>query len=79
MFLGVGRGGGGGGRAWVPCEVAAGPGRHVMTTSNFREPALLGRTGRLVTDQSESDKIISPRKHVRFGWIAVVDNAGPVH
>ena len=42
-------------------------------------PAMLGRTGRLVTDQSESDKIISPRKHVRFGWIAVVDNAGPVH
>ena len=42
-------------------------GRSVMTTSNFREQAMLGRTGRLVTDQSEQDKIISPRKPVRFG------------
>ena len=32
-----------------------------MTTSNFREPAMLGRTGRLITDQSESDKIVSPQ------------------
>ena len=31
----------------------------MMTKSSFREPAMLGRTGRLVTDQSESDKIIS--------------------
>ena len=54
-------------------------GRSVMTTSDFREPAMLGRTGWLVTDQSESDGIVSPRKLVRFGWIAVVDDVGPVH
>ena len=33
----------------------------VMTTSSFREPAMLGRTGRLVTDHSELDNIISPQ------------------
>ena len=37
-------------------------GRSVMTTSSFREPAMQGRTGRQVTNQSESDKIISPGK-----------------
>ena len=50
-----------------------------MTMSNFREPAMLGRTWRVVTDQSESDKIISPGIPVRFGYVAVVDNAGSGH
>ena len=50
-----------------------------MTKSSFREPAMLGRTGRLVTDQSESGRIISPEKLGKPVRLAVVDNAGPVH
>ena len=38
-----------------------------MTTSSFREPAILGRTGRLVTDQSESEKIISSENSTEAG------------
>ena len=33
--------------------------RDVITTSSFKEPAMLGRTGHLVTDQFESHSIIS--------------------
>ena len=32
----------------------------VMTELSFREPAMLGRTGRSATDQSEWDRNVSP-------------------